>query len=97
MTTISVLQHDVLEEIVLPMTSGGRSLLTASRAAFAAHTNAIAPSELDILCTTLLEVLRVNARSGFNGGSDRLLVPVMEVWGFLFEIGVLERLETHEM
>ena len=86
-----------MEEIVLPMTSGGRSLLSASRAAFAAHTNEITPSELDVLCDTLLNILRNNARAEFNGASDRLLVPVMEVWGFLFEIGVLERLEAYEM
>ena len=79
------------------MTSGGRSLLTASRAAFAAHTDAIAPSELDALCTTLLNILKSSARADANDGSDRLLVPVMEVWGFLFEISVLERLGAHVM
>lgn len=79
------------------MTSGGKSLLHASRAAFAAHTNAITPSELDVLCTTLLNILKSSVRAEYNSGSDRLLVPVMEVWGFLFEIGVLERLESHEM
>ena len=92
-----MLQNDILEEIVIPMTSGGRHLLTASRAAFAAHTDAIAPIELDALCTALLNILRSSARADANNGYDRLLVPIMEVWGFLFEIGVLERIKAHEM
>ena len=71
-------------------------MLTASRAALAMYCIKVTPSQVDELCTTLFSILSDVRKDPSTLQPDRHLVPVMDVWAFLLDIGVLERLEDGE-
>lgn len=60
------------------------------------HCIKILPCQLDELCTTLLNILSDASKDRYIQKPDRHLIPVMDVWAFLLEIGVLDRLEDGE-
>ena len=66
--------------------SGSESVLNASREAFVAYTDGCSPSELVIYCTNIVDTMQDNL------SNDRLLVPIVDFLGFLFDAGVLLRL-----
>ena len=96
MTSIPKLRRDILEDFIITACSGSESLLVAARAALAAHAEKVFPSQLEDLCTTLLAILESNSTNDTMPANDRLLIPAMEIWGYLFEIGALDRLEVAE-
>ena len=71
-------------------------MLLGARAALAAHADEIALAHLEDLCTSLLNIIKSNITDGKTSASDRLLIPAMDVWGFLLEINVLDRLDSIE-
>lgn len=75
------------------MTSGGagsESLLGASRAAFVSYTESLDSGTLVVLCTYPIDFVRENI------SNDRLAVPTVEFIAFLFEAGVLQRLQNQD-
>lgn len=86
-------RRDIIEDLIVTASSGSESLLIASRAALAAHAEEIMPIQLDELCYTLVDILRSNVADNKVPVNDRLLIPAMDALGFLFEIGVMERLK----
>ena len=96
MTTIRELRRDILEDLIITACSGSESVLIAARAALATHAEQVSPSQLDDLCTTLLAILESNLAHDNRPVNERLLIPTMDVWGYLFEIRALDRLEMAE-
>ena len=94
LSRIPQFRQDILEDLIVTASSGSESLLVASRAALAAHAEEIMPSQLDELCCTLVDMIKSNVENDKVPVNDRLLVPAMDVLGFLFEIGIMERLES---
>lgn len=92
LSTIPEFCRDILEDLAVTASSGSESLLVASRAALAAHAEEIMPSQLDELCCTLVDMIKSNVADDKVSVNDRLLIPAMDALGFLFEIGVMERL-----
>ena len=56
----------------------------------------VSPNQFEDLCSTLLAILESNLANDNISANDRLLIPAMDVWGYLFEIGALDRLEEVE-
>ena len=85
-----------MEDFIITACSGSESLLVAARAALAAHTEEVSSNQLEDFCTTLLAILKSNLANDNIPAKDRLLIPAMDLWGYLFEIGALDRLEAAE-
>ena len=70
-------------------TAGGdyEAQIQASRTAFANYTLNLSQSELLALCNTIVSLLHKHS------ATDRLLTPTMELVAFLFESGIVMRLE----
>ena len=96
MTTVRELRRGILEDYIITACSGSEFLLVAARAALATHAEKVSPSQLEDLCSTLLDILESNLANDNIPANDRLLIPAMDVWGFLFEIGAVDRLEVAE-
>ena len=88
--TQSWVSKPLLEGYVTSGGAGSESLLAASRAAFMLYTETLDLATLTTLCTYLTEVIRENI---FN---DRLAVPTLDFFAFLFEAGVLQRLRDRK-
>ena len=83
-------------DLIITACSGSESLLVAARSALAAHAEKVSPSQLEDFCTTLLAILKSNLTNDNVPANDRLLIPAMDIWGYLFEIGALDRLLVAE-
>jgi hypothetical protein len=76
---------EMLEGYVGSADTGSEELVRNSRAALAAYCNS---GNTDLVCLTLLDILRKNI------GNDRILVPAMEVINFLFDVRIIQQSST---
>ena len=82
------LSSAVLEGIISSAGVGSESGLRASRAALAdALNNLDDPALLDV-CTDILDIFQGNM------ANDRIIIPLLEVVAFLFDLGILQRLSS---
>ena len=84
---IEWVRSPLLEGFVTSAGAGSESVLRASRAAFVAHSEKTNNGDIALLCNSLIGVLKRET------AKDRLAVPVLEICGFLFDTGVLQRLK----
>ncbi|KAL8784134.1 MAG: hypothetical protein Q9195_009158 [Heterodermia aff. obscurata] len=96
LTTIQELRRNILEDLIITACSGSESVLVAARAALATHVEKVSSSQLEDLCNTLLAILESSLAYDKKPANDRLLIPAMDVWGYLFETGALDRLGVAE-
>lgn len=73
----------MLEGYVSSADTGSEDLVRVSRAALADFCEEA--NNIDLVCLALFEVLKKNV------GNDRILVPTLEVMGFLFDAGVMQQ------
>ena len=78
----------LLEGFITSAGAGSESVLQASRTAIVAFTNDRSLVALSMYCTTLVDIIHDNP------SNDRVLLPAMNFLGFLFDAGVLPRLEN---
>ncbi|RFU24945.1 hypothetical protein B7463_g11392, partial [Scytalidium lignicola] len=74
---------EMVEGYVTSADTGSEDLVRVSRAALADFCNR--EGNIDLVCETLFEVLKKNLNN------DRVLVPTLEVVGFLFDVGIMRR------
>lgn len=79
--------EDLLEGYISSADTGSEHLVRASRAALAEYCEAN-DENLEIVCGGLFAVMKRNLKI------DRILVPVMEVMGFLFDYQFMQRSAT---
>ena len=84
------IRKPLLEGYVTSGGAGSESLLRASRAAFVFYTESSDTATLAVLCTYLTDLVEEHI------SNDRLAVPLLDFFAFLFEAGVLQRLKDQE-
>lgn len=75
---------EMFEGYVTSADTGSEELVRVSRAALADFCDK-EEANSNLVCETLLEVLKANM------ANDRILVPTLEVMGFLFDIGIMPK------
>ena len=73
------LRRSILQGLVLSTGSGSEAVLRASRLALSQYCNDTSDGDLQDLATTLLSLLRDKLNE------DRLVVPLLETWAYLFQ------------
>ncbi|KAG0649301.1 Tubulin-folding cofactor D [Hyphodiscus hymeniophilus] len=81
-------QDNLLEGLVTSADTGSEDLVRASRAALAEFCE-IDNAKLDSICVSLISIMKRNLKN------DRVLVPTMEVVGYLFEYRIMQRSSTN--
>ena len=80
----------LLEGLITSAGAGSESVLRSARAAICKYIMDIDDAKLKDLYDSLVKILKAKPPK------ERLLVPVLEVLGFLFETGIVVRLESEE-
>lgn len=78
---------DMMEGYVTSADAGSEDLIRASRAALSAYCERGAEN-LQLVCKTLVLVAKRNMKN------DRVLVPTLEIIGFLFDVQIMQRSPT---
>jgi hypothetical protein len=76
---------EMLEGLVTSADTGAEELIRASRAALV---DFVEKGHIDLVCSSLLSVARRNL------DNDRVLVPALEVMGFMFDTGIMQQSST---
>lgn len=89
----------LLEGYISPAGAGSESLLQSSRSALVSYTEQISADDLIAFCTELSIVIHKNCGNGpgQSASVDRIVIPALAVFGFLFDFGVLERVREEEV
>lgn len=85
---IDWLRTSLLEVYVTAAGAGHESLLQSSREALFDYCDSLRMEELLVFCESLLQILSENLKL------DRVAIPSVEVLAFLFDVGILQVLES---
>ena len=78
---------DMMEGYVTSADAGSEDLIRASRAALSAYCES-GTEILQLVCKTLVLVAKRNMKN------DRVIVPTLEIIGFLFDVQIMQRSST---
>lgn len=84
-----VYRSSLLEGYVSASGAGSDALLQASRSALVSFVEIFSIAQLIEFCTCLNNIIRKNIERSI----DRVVIPTLVVYGFLFDAGVFERVE----
>lgn len=84
-----VYRSSLLEGYVSASGAGSDTLLQASRSALVSYVERFSASQLIEFCTSLNNTIRTNIERSV----DRVVIPTLVVYGFLFDAGVFERVK----
>lgn len=85
----SIVAIELLSGLVGSADTGSEDLIRASRAALVEYCNT-SPRHAVFISDALFTVVKINSTSAENkSANDRVLVPALEVMGFLFDCGIL--------
>lgn len=84
-----VYRSSLLEGYVSASGAGSDALLQASRSALVSFVEIFSIAQLIEFCTCLNNIIRTNIERSI----DRLVIPTLVVYGFLFDAGVFERVQ----
>lgn len=84
-----VYRSSLLEGYVSASGAGSDALLQASRSALVSCVESFSASQLIEFCTSLNNTIRTNIERSV----DRVVIPALVVYGFLFDAGVFERVQ----
>lgn len=82
-------RSSLLEGYVSASGAGSDALLQASRSALVSFVEKFSVSQLIEFCTCLNKTIRTNVEHSV----DRVVIPTLVVYGFLFDAGVFERVQ----
>lgn len=86
-----VYRSSLLEGYVSASGAGSDALLQASRSALVSFVEIFSIAQLTEFCTCLNNIIRTNIERSI----DRVVIPTLVVYGFLFDAGVFERVQEH--
>ncbi len=84
-----VYRSSLLEGYVSASGAGSDALLQASRSALVSFVELFSIAQLIEFCTCLNNIIRTNIERSI----DRVVIPTIVVYGFLFDAGVFERVQ----
>lgn len=84
-----VYRSSLLEGYVSASGAGSDALLQASRSALVSFVEIFSIAQLTEFCTCLNNIIRTNIERSI----DRVVIPTLVVYGFLFDAGVFERVQ----
>lgn len=84
-----VYRSPLLEGYVSASGAGSDALLQASRSAMVSFVEILSVAQLIEFCTCLNNIIRTNIERSI----DRVVIPTLVVYGFLFDAGVFERVQ----
>lgn len=84
-----VYRSSLLEGYVSASGAGSDALLQASRSALVSFVEIFSIAQLIEFCTCLNYIIRTNIERSI----DRVVIPTLVVYGFLFDAGVFERVQ----
>lgn len=84
-----VYRSSLLEGYVSASGAGSDALLQASRSALVSFVEIFSIAQLIEFCTCLNNIIRTNIERSI----DRIVIPTLVVYGFLFDAGVFERVQ----
>lgn len=84
-----VYRSSLLEGYVSASGAGSEALLQASRSAMVSFVEILSVAQLIEFCACLNNIIRTNIERSI----DRVVIPTIVVYGFLFDAGVFERVQ----
>lgn len=87
-----VYRSSLLEGYVSASGAGSDTLLQASRSALVSFVEILSIAQLIEFCTCLNNIIRTNIERSI----DRVVIPTLVVYGFLFDAGVFERVQEQD-
>lgn len=85
-------RSSLLEGYVSASGAGSDALLQASRSALVSFVEIFSIAQLIEFCTCLNNIIRTNIERSI----DRVVIPTLVVYGFLFDAGVFERVQGQD-